>query len=214
MSEQEYGNSQWKILRGRRGVGDLDSGGFTESVVGESLVMNNPLAVLDFLWWWMCVKDKNLIWGHVVRQVTSLRLEWPASGVYLLKFIPGTFIQLQCIYRNGGDRQWEPASQVCQHFCLVKPCSSHPFTIHSCSRGERCDGRYRKAIGKLVVSRCMPLGQIFLLWNYHSPCHTPPQPQARLHWIQNLVLKQDTEELKKISEKIYVVLTTMVHAYW
>ena len=45
------------------------------------------------------------------------------------------------------------------------------------------------------------------------PAHPPPQPQARLHWIQNLVLKQDTEELKKISEKIYVVLTTMVHAY-
>ena len=130
VSEEEYGNSQWKILRGCRGVGDLDSGGFTEPVVGESLVMNNPLAVLDLLWWWLCVKDKNLIWGHVVKQVTTLRLEWPASRVYLLKFIPGTLIQLQCIYRNGEDRQWEPAGQVCQHFCLVKPCSSHPFTIH------------------------------------------------------------------------------------
>jgi len=28
-----------------------------------------------------------------------------------------------------------------------------------------------------------------------------------------MMLKIDTEELKKISEKIYVVLTTMVHAY-
>ena len=28
-----------------------------------------------------------------------------------------------------------------------------------------------------------------------------------------MMLKIDTEELKKISEKIHVVLTTMVHAY-
>ena len=160
VSEQEYGNSPWKVLRECRGVGDLDSGGFAvsggwESGDKQSLGSLGPFVVMT-----VC-QDKTLIWGHVVRQVTSLRLEWPASGVYLLKFIPGTLIQLQCIYRNGGDRQWEPAGQVCQHFCLVKPCSSHPFTIHSCSRGERCDGRYRKAIAKLVVSRCMPLGQIF-----------------------------------------------------
>lgn len=54
-------------------AGDLNqTRGFTEPAGDESLVMNNDLAVLGFLWWWLCVKDKDLVWGHAVRQVQLL----------------------------------------------------------------------------------------------------------------------------------------------
>lgn len=43
-----------------------------------------------------------------------------------------------------------------------------PLTISSSSRDERCDERCRKVIGKLLVSRCMALGPIFLTLNYST----------------------------------------------
>lgn len=181
--------------------------------------MNNPLAVLDLLWWWLCIRDKNLIWGHVVRQVTTLRLEWPASGVYLLKFIPGTLIQLQCIYRKGRDRQWEPAGQVCQCFsgkAMFFPPRYHTFML----RGWEMWWKIQKGNWEIASFQTYGPRADFLMWSYHSPCHPPhpvPHPKPRCIGYKilflSMMLKIDTEELKKISEKVHVVLTTMVHAY-
>lgn len=53
----------------------------------------------------------------------------------------------------------------------------------------------------------------FLMWNYHSPPAPNPHCIGYKILFLSMMLKIDTEELKKNSEKIYVVLSTMVHAY-